>query len=213
MDEINHFCDVPEAVVGSSNYALTRSWSHGQGRFYRHLADEAADHDHRELRRRCRRARIWLRTGELGWVGASGVVGADIGVLDDPFWAHYVRANIVSVQLDSPFTAARSRPLSISPARNSRDSFQRRPNARATFPPRSTRLGTMSHSFALGTRFESRGGGKRTRLDDDRQSVGASRVTGLLNLRACEHDRPRCPGAVIESTRDAQSGLTFGIWS
>jgi hypothetical protein len=142
MDEINHFCDVPEAVVGRPNYALTRSWSHGQGSFYRHLADEAADDDHREFRRRCRRARIWLRTGKSS-VGSrcrawSALISAYSTI---PSRLITYRADIVSVQLDSPFTAARSRPLSISPARNSRDSFQRRPNARAIFRLRSPRPG------------------------------------------------------------------------
>jgi hypothetical protein len=27
---------------------------------------------------------------ELGWVAAPRVVGADIGLLDDPFWAYYL---------------------------------------------------------------------------------------------------------------------------
>ena len=49
MDEIDHICDVPGAVVGRSNYARTRSWSRGQGGYYRHVADEAADRDRREL--------------------------------------------------------------------------------------------------------------------------------------------------------------------
>jgi hypothetical protein len=155
---------------------------------------------------RSRRARIWLRNRkELGWVAASSVVGADIGVFYNPFWAYYVpdrhrqcpaRLAIRGGKVETTFYFQRRSTFGI--ASNAGRTRERPP---ATIDEAGQRSGLHSLS---GRRFESRGGGKKPRLHDNRQAMGISRARGLCNLRTLGNDRLRCP--VIDSTKDAQSG-------